>query len=321
MQASEPLAGSSYMPGGYAIGGTAAPRAHPLAEKVVLVTGGGSGIGRASALAFARAGAQVVVADVDAAGEETARLVAGAGGEAQEAIDAFHAKSSLAGVRVSITTSHYRVVALSTRTSSRSPVMRPTAPSSPDSGLDRLFRRSGLNRDKWREKTTASARSIVRCNGMRSTSPRRRSTPKSAIGRANNRLLAVLAVPGQKQKTHAQPWPEMAPLPVILPPAPPMPEAMVPDAFRILGFWMTPDVTRLPMEMIAAPVLVAAGSVVGRAVGIRPWDYDDFTVVPTLWGAVVARPGWMKTTAVKEAFRPLGQLAAAAHDDLCRRWE
>ncbi len=43
--------------------------------KVVLVTGAASGIGRASALAFARAGAKVVVADVQVeAGEETAAL-------------------------------------------------------------------------------------------------------------------------------------------------------------------------------------------------------------------------------------------------------
>jgi NAD(P)-dependent dehydrogenase (short-subunit alcohol dehydrogenase family) len=52
-------------------------------DKVAMVTGAGDGIGRASALAFARAGAKVVVSDIaEQGGEETVRLIEGAGGEA-----------------------------------------------------------------------------------------------------------------------------------------------------------------------------------------------------------------------------------------------
>jgi NAD(P)-dependent dehydrogenase (short-subunit alcohol dehydrogenase family) len=54
-----------------------------LTGKVALVTGAASGIGAASALAFAAAGARVAACDRDLAGAEaTAKLIAEAGGEA-----------------------------------------------------------------------------------------------------------------------------------------------------------------------------------------------------------------------------------------------
>lgn len=71
-----------------------------LANKMALVTGGGSGIGRATAEAFAREGAHVVVADLRVEGaRETVARIEGAGGTALAiAVDVTQAAAVAAAV-------------------------------------------------------------------------------------------------------------------------------------------------------------------------------------------------------------------------------
>lgn len=76
-------------------------------DKVALVTGGGDGIGRASALLFARRGAKVVVTDIDRKdGEETVDRIRAEGGDALFAGGDVTDKATVAAV-VALTVKHY----------------------------------------------------------------------------------------------------------------------------------------------------------------------------------------------------------------------
>jgi len=107
-------------------------------------------------------------------------------------------------------------------------------------------------------------------------------------------------------------WPPMAPVPTT-PPVPALQESLVPEPLRP---WLNDIATRacFPLEFVAVPAVIGAGSVVGRQIGIKPTRYDDFCTVPNFWGGLVARPGLMKTYAIEEGLKPVSRLAATAHE-------
>jgi len=106
-------------------------------------------------------------------------------------------------------------------------------------------------------------------------------------------------------------WQARLPVPDAQPPAPTLPARLLPMPLRS---WLEDIATRasIPLEYVAIPALVGVSEVVGRTVGVRPERFNDWVVVPNLWGAIVGRPGWMKSAAVAEGLKPLTKLAATS---------
>ncbi len=109
-------------------------------------------------------------------------------------------------------------------------------------------------------------------------------------------------------------WPEPVPLPSGLPPVQPFSLAMLPEPFQD---WVGDIADRMqaPAEFIAVTAMVAAGSVIGRKIGIRPQRNTDWHEVPNLWGCIIGRPGVMKSPSMKAALAPLYKLETEAREE------
>ena len=101
----------------------------------------------------------------------------------------------------------------------------------------------------------------------------------------------------------ADAWADPIPLPDLRVPVPPFDPELLPARLRP---WLGDISERMqcPPEFPAVGALVALASLVGRQLGIRPKRHDDWLVVPNLWGAVVGRPGVMKSPALEEVTKP-----------------
>jgi hypothetical protein len=112
-------------------------------------------------------------------------------------------------------------------------------------------------------------------------------------------------------------WGDPLPLPTELLPVPTFDiDTLLPPR---TAAWVRDAAERMqcPPEYIAVPMIISLSSVIGRQCGIRPKVQDDWTVIPNLWGAIVGRPGTMKSPAMNEGLMPMNRLVA---DELAQ-WE
>lgn len=118
-------------------------------------------------------------------------------------------------------------------------------------------------------------------------------------------------------------WPEPQPLPSGLPAVPEFDPELLPEAFR--GWVMdVAERMQVPADYPAVGAMVAAGSLIGRQITIRPKTGDDWAVVPNLWGVVIGRPSAMKTPALEAALLPVKAFEAEAaerHRGAMSDWE
>lgn len=129
-------------------------------------------------------------------------------------------------------------------------------------------------------------------------------------------MAIASAFGGQSPAETNDEWPTPQPVPAGLPSVDSFEYSMLPESLQA---WCQDIAERMycPPEYVAIPAIVLLSSVVGRQVGIRPKAVDEWTVVPNLWGAIVGRPGTLKTPAANEALRlikPLEKDARSAYD-------
>ncbi len=140
---------------------------------------------------------------------------------------------------------------------------------------------------------------------MATCPPDGESTP--AADSASGAWLRAVA----KAPAEPEPWRDPLPIPSALLPVEPFDVELLPIALRA---WVEDIAERMqcPPDFPAVGAMVALSSVIGRKACICPKRHDDWLVVPNLWGAIVGRPGVMKSPALAEVLKPLDRLAAIA---------
>lgn len=95
-------------------------------------------------------------------------------------------------------------------------------------------------------------------------------------------------------------------------------EKLLPQAF---AGYVADNARRLscPPDMVALPLMVAAGAALGRGISIRPKRKDAWTEFANLWGAIIAPPSSGKSPALDVATKPLRKIEAERMEGFAER--
>jgi putative DNA primase/helicase len=109
-------------------------------------------------------------------------------------------------------------------------------------------------------------------------------------------------------------WPDPIPLPSTLLTVEPFDYDLLPHAFKA---WIQDIVERMQCapDYLAIGAMVALAAIVGRQIGIHPKRQDDWLVVPNLWGALIGRPGVLKTPALEKVLKPIKRFEVEAKNE------
>lgn len=151
----------------------------------------------------------------------------------------------------------------------------------------------------------------------------KRCDPPLSLGEVTRIAKSVCRYPAYSGEREDENWEAPKKLPDPVPRVPQLSESLIPSKLKSWVLDISERMQVVP-EFVLAPALVAISTVIGRKIGVYPKQADDWFVVPNLWGALVARPGYFKSPTIAEALRPLEDLVDSAHQNFAQErssWE
>ena len=117
------------------------------------------------------------------------------------------------------------------------------------------------------------------------------------------------------EKANGIEWGEPKPIKSELLPVQQLSQDMLPLEFKEYVFDEAIGADNMSPDMVAACLITSFASLIGAKVGVKPKTYSNWTIVPNLWGGIVAPPSSKKSPAFNAGTYPLDRLVASAREE------